>query len=85
MISYIHYLRSISNIANWIIKEFWRVKKNYNINVIKNEIFAYFIVKFQYINNIMALEVAKCYPSYNYLFTEGAYKPLKGSQRELIV
>jgi hypothetical protein len=40
-----------------------------NIPAIKNEVFAYFIVKFQYNNIIMAQEITKCNPAYEYLFT----------------
>lgn len=34
----------------------------------RSEVFAYFIVKFQYNNIIMAQEIARLNPSYEYLF-----------------
>ena len=50
----------------------------------KSEVFAYFIVKFQYTNVIMASEIAQCNPRYDYLFPEGAYYPLPDNQNKLI-
>lgn len=52
------YLSSVSNIANHIIKEFWALRKSVNMTQTKSEVFAYFIVKFQYTNVIMASEIA---------------------------
>lgn len=78
---FLEYLRSISNIANWIIKEYWRLRKSMNIPTIKSEVFAYFAVKFQFNCSIMAYEITRLNPAYAYLFVEGSYKQLKPTQK----
>ena len=52
--NYLVYLWSISNIANWITGEFWKHRKEYSVEKNKSEMFAYFMIKFQYTNMKMA-------------------------------
>lgn len=60
--NFLIYLRSISNIANWITKEFWKNRKCMNIGHNKNEMFAYFTIKFQYTNSLMGVQIIKKSP-----------------------
>jgi hypothetical protein len=45
----------VSIIANWIAKEFWKNRKTVNMEKHKDEIFVYFIIKFQVTSMKMAL------------------------------
>ena len=59
---YIDYLKNITIIANWMAKEFWKIRKEFNIGSngsCKDEIFVYFIIKFQYSTLKMALNIFK--------------------------
>lgn len=71
--SFLVYVQNISNIANWMTKEFWKVRKEMHITPEKNEIFAYFMIKFQYSFNLMAIEIINKSPRHSYLFTPEAY------------
>ena len=71
--SFLIYLRSISNIANWITKEFWKNRKCMTIGNNKNEMFAYFTIKFQYTNSLMGVEIIKKSPEFLHLFDQNAY------------
>ena len=71
--SFLVYLRSISNIANWITKEFWKNRKSMSIGSNKNEMFAYFTIKFQYTNSLMGIDIIEKSPEFGYLFDAAAY------------
>ena len=72
--SFLVYLRSISNIANWITKEFWKNRKSMSIGNNKNEMFAYFTIKFQYTNSLMGIDIIEKSPELGYLFDTAAYE-----------
>lgn len=72
--AYIDYLKNITIIANWMAKEFWKIRKQFNIAQVKDEIFVYFIIKFQYSSLKMALNIMKGNEKYMYLFEPNRYK-----------
>jgi hypothetical protein len=55
-------------------KEFWKYRKGVNMDKHKDEIFVYFIIKFQFTTMKMALEVLKRDPQHKYLFDAAEYK-----------
>jgi hypothetical protein len=69
---FVEYLRSVSSIGSWIAKEFWRLRKDFSISKNSDEIFIYFIIKFQATVLKMALKILKKSPNYRYLFDEAA-------------
>jgi uncharacterized membrane protein len=71
---YIEYLKNVTIIANWMAKEFWKSRKDFAITQMKDEIFVYFIIKFQYTNLRMALHIINKDEGYRYLFDPAALK-----------
>lgn len=65
---FVEYLKSISSIGSWITKEFWRLRKDFAISKNSDEIFIYFLIKFQASVLKMALKILKKSPNYRYLF-----------------
>lgn len=54
-------------------KEFWRIRKEFKISQIKDEIFVYFIIKFQYTALKMALNILKKSTEFKYLFDSDSF------------
>lgn len=52
-------MKNVTIIANWMAKEFWKIRKEFTITQIKDEVFVYFIIKFQYTTLKMALNILK--------------------------
>jgi serine/threonine protein kinase len=71
---FVEYLKTMSSIASWITKEFWKIRKDFTISKNSDEIFIYFLIKFQYTNLKMALKILKKSPNYRYLFDETAFR-----------
>ena len=55
--SFVEYLKNVTIVANWMAKEFWRVRKEFAISQSKDELLVFFIIKFQYNALKMALKV----------------------------
>ena len=51
------YLKNVTIVANWMAKEFWRIRKEFAISQSKDELLVFFIIKFQYNALKMALKV----------------------------
>lgn len=81
---YISYVWSVCNIANWIVKQFWKARKSLEISPDKNEIFAYFTIKFQYTSILMASKIARRHPEYAYLFQPLAYKKFDPTKHQIV-
>jgi hypothetical protein len=79
---YIEYLKNVTIIANWMAKEFWKSRKNFEITQMKDEIFVYFIIKFQYTNLKMALHIMNKDKNYRFLFDPASYDKYEASQEQ---
>ena len=55
--SFVEYLKNVTIVANWMAKEFWRIRKEFSISQNKDELLVFFIIKFQYNALKMALKV----------------------------
>lgn len=66
--SYLDYLKNMSNIANWICQTFWKERKQYNISDCKDEIFTYFIIKYESSVLELGQRIIDRDPMYSYLF-----------------
>ena len=55
--SFVEYLKNVTIVANWMAKEFWRIRKEFAISQSKDELLVFFIIKFQYNALKMALKV----------------------------
>lgn len=71
---FVDYLKNITSIASWITKEFWKIRKEFAISKNSDEIFVYFLIKFQYTILKMALKILKKSTNYRYLFDENAFR-----------
>ena len=45
--SFLDYLKNMSNIANWLSQTFWKQRKQLGVTDCRDEIFAYFTIKYQ--------------------------------------
>jgi hypothetical protein len=80
--SYVEYLKNVTIIANWMAKEFWRIRKEFPIGPNKDEVFVYFIIKFQYSALKMALNILKRSDKLRYLFDESSYRNFDPSEEQ---
>ena len=55
-------------------KEFWKIRKEFNMSQTKDEVFVYFIIKFQYTSLEMAINVINRSKKYKYLFDTNSYR-----------
>lgn len=63
-------------------KEFWRIRKEFTIALNLDELFVYFIIKFQYSALKMALNILKKSDKFRYLFDEAAFKAYSPSEEQ---
>lgn len=65
----------MSNIANWISKYFWKERKTLKTKEANgnDEIFVYFIIKFQLSALQLGLKTMERDPEYRYLFEDAAW------------
>lgn len=70
---YLIYLQHISHLAKWTVKQFWPLRKQYPISQKKSDFFAYFMIKFQYTVEDMAMKIIAKDPDYRYLFDERSW------------
>jgi serine/threonine protein kinase len=79
---FVDYLKTVSLIASWITKEFWKIRKDFSISKNSDEIFIYFIIKFQYTAIKTALKIIKKSPNYRYLFDEAAFRDYEPNEEQ---
>lgn len=70
---YCEYVKSLSNIANWLSKMFWKERKAYKIKENKDEIFVYFIIKFQLSVLQLGQNIMERNAEYRYMFEDLAW------------
>ena len=63
-------------------KQFWKIRKEFTIGKNKDEIFVYFIVKFQYSTLKMALKILKKNDKLEYLFDKESYESYEPSEEQ---
>jgi len=71
---YVAYLRSLSPLANTIVKEFWKVHKKFVFPNYLDEILIYYMIKFEMNNLKMCLKLLKKNEMYAYIFDQAAFK-----------
>ena len=79
---FVDYLKNVTSIASWMTKEFWKIRKEFAISKNSDEIFVYFLIKFQYTNLKMALKVLKKSANCRYLFDEQAFAAYEPSEEQ---
>lgn len=79
---FVDYLKNITHIANWIAKEFWRMRKEHPVKEGLEEIFVYFTIKLQYSFLHMGLYILKKNEKYRYLFDGASYEAFEPSEAQ---